>query len=101
MNAAAVSDTAPRIAEMFSLAGRVALVTGASRGLGRAMAVGLAEAGADVICHASRIDGAADTVAEIQKLGRDAWAMGADLSQRDAVLAMADESSAIAGRVDI
>ena len=58
------------VAELFSLADRVALVTGASRGLGRAMAVGLAQAGADVICHGTSIDGTHDTVLEIRALGR-------------------------------
>lgn len=75
---------------LFSLSGRTALVTGASRGLGQAMAVGLAEHGADVICHSSREGGAADTVARVQATGQRAWACAADLSQRNAVRAMVE-----------
>lgn len=101
MNVTVAGDSASRVNEMFSLVGRIALVTGASRGLGRAMAVGLAHAGADVICHASRVDGAADTVSEIQGAGRQAWSVAADLSQRQAVLGLADQATEIAGRVDI
>jgi 3-oxoacyl-[acyl-carrier protein] reductase len=57
----------------ISCSGRVALVTGASRGIGRAAAIALAEAGADVaVNYRSDEEGARDTVAAIQKLGRNA-----------------------------
>ena len=95
------SADSPRLSELFSLTGRVALVTGASRGLGRAMAVGLAQAGADVICHGTSMEGTQDTAAEIRALGRQAWSVAADLSQRDAVLALAEEAGAITGSIDI
>ena len=98
---AANTNGALRVPDMFSLDGRIALVTGASRGLGRAMAVGLAQAGADVICHSTQIEGTSDTVDEILSLGRRAWPVAADLSQREAALALADEASAIADRIDI
>lgn len=87
--------------EMFSLAGKRALVTGASRGIGRAAALALAEAGADVVCAASTTDGAAETVRAIEELGQRAWAVGADLSVRDAALAMADAAEHHAGTIDI
>ncbi len=86
---------------LFSLEGRTALVTGASRGLGQAIAVGLAQHGADVICHSSREGGAAETVAQVQATGRRAWACAADLSQRDAVLAMMDRCSRELPAVDV
>jgi NAD(P)-dependent dehydrogenase (short-subunit alcohol dehydrogenase family) len=67
-----------------SLKGRVALVTGASRGIGRAIAIGLATAGADVAVNFRRDEGAAkETVAEIQKLGRKAKAYSASVENFD------------------
>src|SRR5258708_6453011 len=63
----------------FSLAGKVALVTGSSTGLGAAIALALAEYGADVICHGnSRC--ASDTCTKIQKMGRRATALQVDLA---------------------
>ena len=85
----------------FSLAGKHALVTGASRGLGKAMALALGGAGADVICASSRPGGAADTAATIRSLGRTAWEVNGDLSNRDGVTAMADDAEREATRVDI
>lgn len=67
--------------ELFSLAGKRAFVTGASRGLGQAMAIGLAEAGADVICASSREGGTDETASRIRALGREAWEVHGDLSQ--------------------
>jgi 2-dehydro-3-deoxy-D-gluconate 5-dehydrogenase len=87
--------------ETFSLAGKRALVTGSSRGLGRAMAVALAEAGADVVCAASSAEGAKDTAALVRGAGRRAWNLGADLADRDATLSMAREAEDVAGPIDI
>lgn len=85
----------------FSLEGKVALVTGASRGLGRAIAEGLASAGADVVCSSSRPGGARDTTAAIRALGRKAWELDADVSDRAALLAMADAAEREAGAIHI
>jgi 2-deoxy-D-gluconate 3-dehydrogenase len=89
------------VLDRFSLAGKRALVTGASRGLGRAMAVALGEAGADVVCASSQPDGAKETANAVRKLGRDAWTTHADLADASAVQRMADEAERLAGRVDI
>jgi NAD(P)-dependent dehydrogenase (short-subunit alcohol dehydrogenase family) len=74
-----------------------ALVTGATRGIGRAIATTLADAGAHVICTARTADALADTVKAIRARGGTAQALTADLADRDAVLALA----AAAGPVDV
>jgi 2-dehydro-3-deoxy-D-gluconate 5-dehydrogenase len=89
------------MSDLFSLAGRRAVVTGASRGLGRAAAVALARAGASVVCVSSQAGGAADTATGVRALGVQAWELAADLSDRDAALAMADDAERVAGPIDI
>ena len=75
-------DGRPRLAEMFSLSGKVALVTGSRAGLGRAMATGLAEAGAEVVLHGHH-DDLDETEAEIAQLGGKSRRWIADLSEID------------------
>jgi len=86
---------------LFSLAGKRALVTGASRGLGQAIAVALAEAGADVVCASTRRSGTDETASFIHAAGRQAWQVEADHADRASVLAMADEAERLAGPVDV
>jgi 2-dehydro-3-deoxy-D-gluconate 5-dehydrogenase len=83
----------------FSLDGQVALVTGASRGLGAAMAIGLAEAGADVVVHATTPP--AQTAAAIARLGRKAVPLGGTLADRHTQDRLAADARAAFGRVDI
>ena len=86
---------------MFDLHGQRALVTGASRGLGRAMAEALAGAGADVVCATTRAGGARETVAAVEGLGRSAWEVAADLGDRAAIEAMTTDIELLAGPIDI
>jgi enoyl-[acyl-carrier protein] reductase III len=87
---------------MIDLTGRVALVTGASRGIGRACAVRLAEAGADVIVNYITSQAAADDVAEeISSLGRRTAVVKADVSQQDDVASMMEFIGQSFGKLDI
>ena len=85
----------------FSLAGTTAVVTGASRGLGQAIAVGLAHAGADVVCASTRRAGTDDTAAAIRQAGRQAWQVEADLSAPDGAAALAEAAFEAAGDVHV
>ncbi len=85
---------------LFSLAGARALVTGASRGLGKAMAVALADAGADVVCASSRAGGALATTKAISSRGRKAWEVVGDVGDRTALAEMMAEVDRT-GHVDI
>lgn len=87
--------------ELFDLTGRTAIVTGGSRGIGRAVAVGLARAGADLVVTA-RDDTACDqVVAEIQSLGRRALALPCEMANPSDVEAVADKTYDEFGRCDV
>ena len=88
-------------AAMQELAQQVALVTGGSRGIGRAVALRLAEAGADVAVVARTVEACADTVEAIQGMHRRAWAVAADVSQPSSVEGAVQTVLREAGRVDI
>jgi 3-oxoacyl-[acyl-carrier protein] reductase len=82
--------------------GRLALVTGASRGIGRAIALALAENGADVaVNYVSREKEAHEVVSLIEQAGRRAFAAKADVSDDDAVKRMVEEIREQAGPVDV
>jgi NAD(P)-dependent dehydrogenase (short-subunit alcohol dehydrogenase family) len=85
-----------------SLRGRVALVTGAAKRLGRAAALRVAEEGADVVVHyRSSAADAQSAVAEIEKIGRRGFAMAADLSSVADIKRLFDEVAKHFGRLDI
>jgi len=82
-------------AELFDLTGRTAVVTGGGRGIGLDLAIGLAEAGADVVVASRKQENCEAAAEEIRKLGRKAWAMAVDMSkpeQIDAFVAALDEA---------
>ncbi len=84
------------------LTGKVALITGSSRGIGRTIALELARRGADIVVHYLRKhSAAAEVVAEAGRLGRKSIAIKANLAEAGAIAAMFDEIEAAFGRCDI
>ena len=86
---------------MSLLANKVAVVTGAGRGIGRAVALAYARMGADVACVSRTEENSAKAAAEVEALGRRAWAVAVDVSDTAAVDAAAGKILDDAGRVDI
>ncbi|WP_417561346.1 SDR family NAD(P)-dependent oxidoreductase [Marinomonas sp.] len=88
---------------MSDLTNKVVLVTGASRGIGRALAEGLAEHGADVvICDLPREEkGLNEAKSAIEKLGRKCWVFGADITDKSAVENMVAQATEQAGHIDV
>jgi 2-deoxy-D-gluconate 3-dehydrogenase len=87
--------------ELFSLEGKVALVTGASRGLGKAMAIALAKAGADLVITATNQSNLAETSAAIEKLGKKVVSIGCDQSQPEQIDQVFSTLQQTYGRIDI
>jgi 2-deoxy-D-gluconate 3-dehydrogenase len=87
------------ILDLFRLSGKTALVTGSSAGLGAAIAVALAEAGADVICHGNSRP-AEQTCQNIQRMGRRAATVRADLAQSSGAQELFDKTRSFAA-IDI
>jgi 3-oxoacyl-[acyl-carrier protein] reductase len=85
----------------MKFAGRVALVTGAARGIGEAIALTLAREGADVVVTDVDLEGAQRVVQEIESLGRKARAIQADVSQREVVQRLVSEAVSLFGKIDI
>lgn len=88
-------------ASLFALDGRVALVTGASSGIGQHLALRLAQAGATVVLAARRLDRLREVEAELRAGGHVAHAVMLDVTSRDSVEAAFARAEQLAGRVDI
>jgi 3-oxoacyl-[acyl-carrier protein] reductase len=86
---------------MNQLANQVAVVTGAGRGIGRAIALKFAAEGADVACVSRTAENSEKVAAEVRALGRRAWAIAVDVTDATAVAAAAEKIVAEAGRLDI
>ena len=86
---------------MNELVNQVAVVTGAGRGIGQAIALKLAGAGADIACVDLKLEFCAETVQKAQALGRQAWSFAANVADAASVEAAADQILAAAGKVDI
>ncbi len=89
------------IGDMFRVDGSVALVTGAGRGIGRASAIALAEAGADVVVTARTAEQVEDTAEVIRSLGRRAVAVVADVNDLEGLAALPATALEELGRLDI
>jgi enoyl-[acyl-carrier protein] reductase III len=88
--------------EMINLKGKVALVTGSSRGIGKAIALKLAEAGADIVInYVTSKTAAMEVASQIGALGRKAWVVKADVGQDDDVQSMIEFVRDNVGRLDI
>jgi NAD(P)-dependent dehydrogenase (short-subunit alcohol dehydrogenase family) len=86
---------------MFDLTGRTAFVTGASRGIGRVIAVALAQAGADVALAARSEEGLQETAAEVTALGRKAFVLPLDVTRQDDVNATVAKAIDLLGHIDV
>ncbi|MFM8862718.1 MAG: SDR family NAD(P)-dependent oxidoreductase [Acidimicrobiia bacterium] len=85
----------------FRLDDKIVLVTGASKGLGRAMALGFAESGADVVVSSRKVDECEKVADEIRALGRRALAVACHVGDWDQCAALVDTTVAEFGRIDV
>ena len=89
------------ILDRLKLTDRVAIVTGAGRGIGRGIAQAFAEAGASVVCAARTLSEVEDTAQAVQSLGRRATAVRCDVTEPAQLQALVDKALADYGRIDI
>lgn len=90
------------MSNLFNLAGKIALVTGANKGIGKAMALGLAEAGADIIGVSASLELQGSAIGkEVQALGRKFYPYQADLTNRDSLYSFINKAKKEHERIDI
>jgi 3-oxoacyl-[acyl-carrier protein] reductase len=86
---------------MSQLANQIAVISGAGRGIGRAIALKFAAEGADIVCVSRTEENSAKVAAEVEALGRRAWPRAVDVSDAAAVAGLCEKILAEVGRVDI
>ena len=89
------------VLDKFDLTGKVAIVTGGGTGLGQAISIGLAQAGADVVVAARRLEPLKETATEVEKLGRKSLVVPTDVTQSDQVDNLIERTIKEFGKIDI
>ncbi len=89
------------VTSIFDLSGKTAVVVGGTTGIGHALSLGLAAAGADVVASARRVDQLEHTAAEIEAKGRKTLRIPSDVKNRASLIALRDAVLAAFGKVDI
>jgi len=89
------------VSKLFDLSGKLAIVTGGSRGLGKQIALGLAGAGADIVVASRSAAACGDVAKEIEQLGRQALALGCDMRSWEEIDALVDRTYERFGRCDV
>jgi gluconate 5-dehydrogenase len=98
---AAIEDSTVNVKQLFDLSGRVAIITGGSIGLGRQMAEGMAEMGADVVLCARKQERCHQAAQEFELLNVNAMAIACDVKSQTSVQEMVQATLAKFGRIDI
>jgi NAD(P)-dependent dehydrogenase (short-subunit alcohol dehydrogenase family) len=99
--ASTTRDSTVNVKQLFDLTGRVAIVTGGSIGLGRQMAEGLAEMGADLVLCSRKQERCHQAAEELQQLGVKALALGCDVKNPDSIQEMVEATLSQFGRIDV
>lgn len=94
-------DSMPSPAELFDMAGKVVLITGGSRGMGRAMSLAFAKAGADIVVASRKIDSCEEVAQIIRRMGRRALPVACHIGKWDDIDSLVEQAYAAFGKVDV